>query len=127
MKVSTNVPMGPDSRLHHIGLGVQLAGTPVSLLINDRHIRVIHRHDYQPRGLPPDHPRALRAAHRPLTPITAHLQRPQPRSRLARATRTGIGLDRGEDDATITNRGHPHPEMISNQQPENATMSRDAC
>jgi hypothetical protein len=33
MKVSTNVPMGPDSRLHHIGLGVQLAGTPVSLLI----------------------------------------------------------------------------------------------
>jgi len=56
-----------NSRLHHIGLGVRLAGTPVSLLIDDRHIRVIHRHtgqllreltldprhDYQPRGLPP--------------------------------------------------------------------------
>jgi len=43
------------------------------------------------------------------------------------ATRKGIGLDRGEDDATITNRGHTHHEMIFNQQPENATMSQDTC
>jgi hypothetical protein len=60
-----------DSRLHHIGLGVRLAGTPVSLLIDNRHIRIIHRHtgqlireltldptrDYQPRGLPPGPPK----------------------------------------------------------------------
>jgi hypothetical protein len=40
------------------------------------------------------------------------------------ATRKGIRLDRGEDDATITNRGHTNPEMISNQPPENATVSQ---
>jgi hypothetical protein len=43
------------------------------------------------------------------------------------ATRKGNGLDRGEDDATITNRGHTNPKMIFNQPPENATMSRDTC
>jgi transposase InsO family protein len=32
------------SRLHHIGLGTRLAGTPITLLIDDLHIRVIHRH-----------------------------------------------------------------------------------
>ena len=56
-----------NSRLHHIGLGARLADTPVSLLIDDLHIRVMQRHtgelirelildptrDYQPRGLPP--------------------------------------------------------------------------
>ena len=66
-----------NSRLHHIGLGARLAGTPISLLIDDLHIRVIHRHtgplirelildptrDYQPRGLPPDHPK--RRGHTP--------------------------------------------------------------
>src|SRR5215207_4143675 len=59
-----------NSRLHHIGLGTRLAGTPVTLLIDDLHIRVIHHHtgqlirelildptrDYQPRGVPPAHP-----------------------------------------------------------------------
>jgi hypothetical protein len=33
-----------NSRLHYIGLGARLAGTPISLLIDDLHIRVIHRH-----------------------------------------------------------------------------------
>jgi transposase InsO family protein len=60
-----------NSRLHHIGLGRRLAGTPVTLLVDDLHIRVIHRHtgelvreltldptrDFQPRGLPPGPPR----------------------------------------------------------------------
>jgi transposase-like protein len=60
-----------NSRLHHIGLGRGLAGTPVTMLIDDLHIRVIHRHtgelireltldptrDFQPRGLPPGPPK----------------------------------------------------------------------
>lgn len=64
------VSLRHNSRLHHIGLGAALAGTPVSLLIDDLHIRVIHQHtgqlirelildptrDYQPRGLPPGPP-----------------------------------------------------------------------
>jgi hypothetical protein len=55
-----------NSRLHHIGLGRRLAGTPVIVLTNDLDIRVIHRttgqlirklvlnpaRDYQPRGVP---------------------------------------------------------------------------
>ncbi|MGW1346596.1 IS481 family transposase [Kribbella sp. NPDC002412] len=54
-------------RLHHIGLGRTLARTPVLLLIQDLHIRVVDAatgellrelvldptKDYQPRGLPP--------------------------------------------------------------------------
>jgi hypothetical protein len=86
-----------NSRLHHIGLGVRLAGTPVSLLIDDRHIRVIHRHtgqllrqlildprhDYQPAAYHQDQPKAPPAAARPLPPISTHQQRPQPRSRQA--------------------------------------------
>ena len=60
-----------NSRLHHIGLGTRLAGTRVTLLIDELHIRVINRdsaelireltldptRDYQPRGLPPGPPR----------------------------------------------------------------------
>ncbi|HVH95256.1 MAG TPA: IS481 family transposase [Nocardioidaceae bacterium] len=60
-----------NSRLHHIGLGRLHAGTRVTLLIDDLHIRVIDRHtgellreltldpsrDFQPRGLPPGPPR----------------------------------------------------------------------
>jgi transposase InsO family protein len=56
-----------DSRLHHIGLGRLLAGTAVTLLVEDLHIRVINRHtgelirelmldpsrDFQPRGVRP--------------------------------------------------------------------------
>ena len=56
-----------NSRLHHIGLGRRLAGTSVTLLVDDLHIRVIDRHtgellreltldptrDFQPRGVSP--------------------------------------------------------------------------
>ena len=62
-----SVTLRHNSRLHHIGLGARLAGTPIMLLIDDLHIRIIQRHtgtlirelildptrDYQPRGLPP--------------------------------------------------------------------------
>lgn len=64
------VTLRHSSRLHHIGLGRRLAGTPVTLLVHDLRIRVIHRHtgelirelvldptrDFQPRGLPPGPP-----------------------------------------------------------------------
>ena len=60
-----------DSNLHHLGLGRRLAGTPVTLLVDDLHIRVVQRHtgelireltldptrDFQPRGVPPGPPR----------------------------------------------------------------------
>jgi transposase InsO family protein len=133
-----SVTVRHNSRLHHIGLGTRLAGSPVSLLIDNLHIRVIHRHtgqlireltldpsrDYQPRGLPPGPPPGTpRAAARTAAPQ----QRPQPESRLAAGHPKGPGLDRGEDDATIGQSGHSHSQMIFNQQPENATMSRDTC
>jgi transposase InsO family protein len=65
------VTLRHHSRLHHIGLGRRLSGTPVTLLIDDLHIRVIDRHtgellrkltldptrDFQPRGLPPGPPK----------------------------------------------------------------------
>jgi transposase InsO family protein len=65
------VTLRHNSKLHHTGLGRRLAGTPVTLLIDDLHIRVIHRHtgelireltldptrDFQPRGLPPGPPK----------------------------------------------------------------------
>jgi transposase InsO family protein len=55
-------------RLHHIGIGRTHARTPITMLIADRHIRVLHAttgvllrelildptKDYQPRGLTPD-------------------------------------------------------------------------
>src|SRR5215212_3282499 len=86
-----SVTLRHNSRLHHIGLGSRLAGTPISLLIDDLHIREIHRHsgtlirdlildptrDYQPRGLPPG-PAKQTAA----TPRPASRSRPEvPRSR----------------------------------------------
>ncbi len=54
-----------NSRLHHIGLGKRRTGTKVTVLIDDRDIRVLDRHtgqlirklvldptrDYQPRGV----------------------------------------------------------------------------
>jgi transposase InsO family protein len=66
-----SVTLRHNSKLHHIGLGTRRAGTPVTLLIDDLHIRVIGRHtgeiireltldptrDYQPRGLPPGPPK----------------------------------------------------------------------
>ena len=59
-----------NSRLHHIGLGKLLTGTKVTVLIDELHIRVLHRdtgtlireltldptRDYQPRGVRPGPP-----------------------------------------------------------------------
>lgn len=53
-------------RLHHIGVGRPSAGTRITLLVDDLHIRIINRHtgellreltldptrDFQPRGAP---------------------------------------------------------------------------
>ena len=60
-----------NSNLHHIGLGRSWAGTPLTLLVDDLHIRVIQRHtgelireltldptrDFQPRVVPPGPPK----------------------------------------------------------------------
>ena len=65
------VTLRHNSRLHHIGLGRPLAGTRVTLLVDDLHIRIIDRHtgellreltldptrDFQPRGVPPGPPK----------------------------------------------------------------------
>jgi transposase InsO family protein len=65
------VTLRHNSRLHHIGLGRRLAGTPITMLVDDLHVRVIHRHtgelireltldptrDFQPRGVPPGPPK----------------------------------------------------------------------
>jgi hypothetical protein len=81
------VTLRHNSRLHHIGLGARLAGIPVTLLVDDLHIRVIHRHtgqpirdlildptrDYQPRGIPPGPPKRS-----PATPRPASRSRPNP-------------------------------------------------
>jgi transposase InsO family protein len=69
-----SVTLRYNSRLHHIGLGTRRAGTRVTLLIDELHIRVIARdtgelirelildptRDYQPRGLPPGPPKQAR-------------------------------------------------------------------
>jgi transposase InsO family protein len=74
-----SVTLRHNSRLHHIGLGARNAGTPITLLIDNLHIRVIHRHtgdlireltldptrDYQPRGLPPGPPKHTEATSPP--------------------------------------------------------------
>jgi transposase InsO family protein len=92
-----SVTVRHNSRLHHIGLGARLAGTAVTLLIDDLHIRVIHRHtgalireltldpgrDYQPRGLPPGPPKG--------TPATPH---PASRSRPAVPPAAGVKAGR---------------------------------
>ncbi len=63
-----------NSRLHHIGLGARLAGTRVTVLVDDLHIKVLRRsngdlireltldptRDFQPRGLPPGPPKGTR-------------------------------------------------------------------
>ena len=62
-----SVTIRHNSRLYHTGLGTRLAGTPITLLVDNLRIRVIHRYtgalirelildpsrDYQPRGLTP--------------------------------------------------------------------------
>ena len=92
-----SVTVRHNSRLHHIGLGARHAGTPVTLLIDDLHIRVIGRHtgqlireltldptrDYQPRCLPPGPPKQ-----------TAAPPRPASRSRPPRATAAGVKAGR---------------------------------
>jgi transposase InsO family protein len=65
------VTLRHNSRLHHIGLGRRLAGTRITMLVDDLHVRVIHRdtgelireltldptRDFQPRGVPPGPPK----------------------------------------------------------------------
>jgi transposase InsO family protein len=137
-----SVTLRYNSRLHHIGLGVGLAGTPVSLLIDDRHIRVIHRHtgqlirelildptrDYQPRGLPPGPPKG--------TPRRPPAAAPDPRPPAAPAAKVMAGRRPPARALALTAaRTMPpspigdtrSPEMIFNQPPENATMSQDTC
>ena len=94
-----SVTVRHNSRLHHIGLGARLAGTPIMLLIDDLHIRVIDCHtgdlirdlildptrDYQPRGLPPGPPPRRNPAAIP---------RPASRSRPNRATAAGVKAGR---------------------------------
>jgi hypothetical protein len=122
-----------NGRLHHIGLGVRLAGTPVSLLIDDLHIRVIHRHtgalirelildptrDYQPRGLPPGPPKQTAAAPR-RHPDPGPTAPPQPESRLA------AGHPTGTPALTPARTAPPSPAGMPDT-PTNATMSQDTC
>jgi len=122
-----------NSRLHHIGLGTRLAGTPVTLLIDDLHIRVIHRHtgelirelildptrDYQPRGLPPGPPKRAPATSPPAS-----------RSRPSRAAADGVKAGRrppaGPTALTPARTAQPSPAGMPNT-PRNATMSQDTC
>ena len=95
------------------------------LLIDDLHIRVIHRHtgelireltldptrDYQPRGLPPGPPKRPQP-HPGRHPDPGQPRHPQPGSRLAAGHPQGPGLDPGEDGATINSRdAETTPEM----------------
>ena len=62
-----NITLRRAGRLHHIGMGTALAGTPIRMLIHDLHVIVIHRDtgeilreldidpdkDNQPRGIKP--------------------------------------------------------------------------
>jgi transposase InsO family protein len=128
-----SVTVRHNSRLHHIGLGARLAGTPISLLIDDLHIRVIHRHtgelirelildptrDYQPRGLPPGPPKQTAATPRPASRSRPKRAAPQPESRLAEGHPQGPAL-------TPARTAPPSPAGMSDT-PRNATMSRDTC
>ena len=123
-----------NSRLHHIGLGARHAGTPITLLIDNLHIRIIHRHtgqlirelildpprDYQPRGLPPGPPKR--------DPATA--PRPASRSRPHRATAAGVKAGhrppKRAPALTPARTAPPSPAGMPNTL-ENATMSRDTC
>jgi transposase InsO family protein len=92
-----SITLRHNSRLHHIGVGARLAGTPVLMLIDGLHIRVVNRHtgqlireltldptrDYQPRGLPPGPPKTTTA-----TPCPASRSRPE------RATTAGVKAGR---------------------------------
>ena len=86
-KVDTTgaVTLRHASRLHHIGIGDEHAGTPVRLLVHDLHITVIATNtgeilrdlvldpnrDYQPRGVKPGPPKGSpRRGGRQKTPQT---------------------------------------------------------
>jgi hypothetical protein len=122
-----------NSRLHHIGLGTRLAGTPVTLLIDDLHIRVIARHtgelirelildptrDYQPRGLPPGPPKRAPATSPPASrsrPDRAHRSRSQG---WPKATHRAPAL-------TPARMAPPSKAGMPNTT-RNATMSQDTC
>jgi transposase InsO family protein len=65
------VTLRHNSQMHHIGVGRSFAGTRITLLVDDLHIRIIDRHtgellreltldptrDFQPRGVPPGPPK----------------------------------------------------------------------
>jgi Integrase core domain len=92
-----SVTLRHNSRLHHIGLGARHAGAPITLLIDNLHIRVIHRHTGQlirelildppgttsPAACHPDRPNVTRRPHPDRHPDPGHTAPPQPESRLA--------------------------------------------
>ncbi len=124
-----SVTLRHNSRLHHIGLGARLGGTPVTLLVDDLHIRVIHRHtgqpireltlnptrDYQPRGLPPGPPKKTATTPRPAS-------RSRPDAPLAAVVKAGRRAP-----ALTPARTAPPSKPGCRNTPRNATMSRDTC
>ena len=134
-----SVTVRHNSRLHHIGLGARLAGTLISLLIDDLHIRVIHRHtgqlirelildptrDYQPRGLPPRPPKRERATPPGGIPIPAQSAARSRSQGWPKADPKGPGLDLGEDGATITSRDAETPINANDVPRHLLTVSRD--
>src|SRR5829696_4199253 len=127
-----SVTVRHNSRLHHIGLGARLAGTPISLLIDDLHIRVIHRHtgqlirelildpprDYQPRGLPPGPPKRER-------PPPGGI--PIPAQSAARSRSQGWPKATRRAPALTSARTAPPSSAGMPKHPTTATMSQDTC
>ena len=129
-----SVTVRHNSRLHHIGLGARLAGTPISLLIDDLHIRVIHRHtgqlirelildptrDYQPRGLPPGPPKRDPGGH-----TTGGI--PIPAQSAARSRSQGWPKATRRAPALTPARTAPPSPAGMPKHPTTATMSQDTC
>jgi hypothetical protein len=129
-----SVTVRHNSRLHHIGLGARLAGTPISLLIHDLHIRVIHRHtgqlirelildptrDYQPRGLPPGPPKRDPGGH-----ATGGI--PIPAQSAARSRSQGWPKATRRAPALTPARTAPPSRAGMPKHPTTATMSQDTC
>ncbi len=125
-----SVTLRHNSRLHHIGLGARLADTPVSLLIDDLHIRIIHRHtgelirelildptrDYQPRGLT-----RSTQTDRSQTPHGI----PIPAQRAARSRGQGWPQATHRASALTPTRTAPPSQPGCQNKPRNATMSQD--
>ena len=133
-----SVTLRHNSRLHHIGLGTRLAGTPVTLLIDNLHIRVIHRHtgqlireltldpsrDYQPRGLPPGPPK--QSSHTPTgIPIPATRAARSRSQDWPKATRRAPALTPARTAPPFP-AGMPKPPQKCNDVPRHlSTVSRD--